>query len=182
MIRRVAFGSLGFAAVSVVAFSVWAFGGRALSGWAGEGGMFAAVAVVFVVAAGPVLSRLVEGPRPLFRFYRTFVPAFVAYAAAWCVAWFALRHAQREWLGSLAGSLAFAAVAGLALGSLRPWARVAAVLFVAHSAGYFLGGQLYYRIKPEVPLLAMLGWGLVYGLGFGAGIGYAYHAFQPPKK
>jgi hypothetical protein len=51
------------------------------------------------------------------------------------------------------------------------------VLFVGHSAGYFLGGPLHYHSGPEYRLLGILGWGLLYGLGFGAGIGYAFQAF-----
>lgn len=181
--RAVARGSLGFAAVSVAAFAVWAFAGRAFKGRSGEVQMYALITVVFLGLSGLVLHPLVRGPRPLLRFHKVFLPAFLLYAAAWCAAWFPLRFGRGEWLGSLAGSVVFAAVTGVGLGNLRPLARVAAVLFVAHSAGYFLGGELFYAIRKQAPAPAMLGWGLLYGLGFGAGLGYAFFEFQkePPK-
>jgi hypothetical protein len=165
-------GSLGFGAVSVAAYSIWAFGaGRVL----GEKGMYAAVAAVFVVLSGAVLHPLAGG---WLRFLRSFVPGFLAYAAVWCLAWFQLKAGKGEWLGSAGGSLAFALVAGGALGAWRAVLPAALVLFLTHSAGYFLGGELYYATKKSAPILAMLGWGLLYGLGFGAGIGTAYHAFR----
>jgi len=108
---------------------------------------------------------------------KVFVPAFVAYAAVWCGAWFALRFGWGEWLGSFGGCFAFALVAGAVLGNLRPLPRVTLALFVGHSAGYFLAGPLHYHSGPEHRVLGILGWGLLYGLGFGAGIGYAFHAF-----
>ncbi len=168
-------GALGFGAVSVAAFAVWAFAGKWFHARGGEGAMYAAIAAVFVLLTGLVLHPLAAGPRPILRFTRTFVPAFIAYAAVWCAAWFGLRFGWREWPASLAGTAAFAAVAGAMLGNLRPSVKVAAALFVAHSAGYFLGGQVFYSMKTQA---GMMLWGLLYGLGFGAGIGYAFHAFQ----
>ena len=35
--------------------------------------------------------------------------------------------------------------------------------------------------KPKLMLLAKMSWGLFYGLGFGAGLGYAYHTLQLKK-
>ena len=184
-------GSLGFALVSVAGFCVWAFWGRWLGTRFGEPGLYAACAIVFVALAGPVLHPLVRGPRSLFRFYRAFVPAFVLYAIAWCGAWFAWRAGWGEWLGSLAGSAVFSVMTGLALGNLQSWARVSAVVFITHSAGYVLGSEAFDWLrspaaadelnglsKAQLARLAMLSWGLLYGLGFGAGIGYAFYFFQ----
>ena len=50
------------------------------------------------------------------------------------------------------------------------------VLFLTHSVGYFLGGDFYYALGGTTGKLL---WGLCYGLGFGAGIGYAYRALKP---
>ena len=168
-------GSLGFAAVSVAAFAVWAFAGRRFGG---EMGLYVAIAVVFLAVSGLVLHPLAPEPR-LRRFYLSFVPAFFVYAAVWCAAWFALRFGWGEWLGSFAGSAAFALVLGATLKSLRPVIKVTLVIFVVHSAGYFLGGEVYY---PMGDATGKLLWGLLYGLGFGAGIGYAYFAFQSKLK
>ena len=163
-------GSLGFAAVSVAAFSVWAFAGGLFGG---EPGLYTAIAVVFLAVSGLVLHPLAPEPR-LRRFTLSFVPAFLAYAAVWCAAWFALRFGWGEWLGSFGGSAAFALVLGATLGNLRPTVKVALSIFVAHSAGYFLGGEIYYAMRDATGKLL---WGLLYGLGFGAGIGYAFFTF-----
>jgi len=171
-------GSLGFAAVSLVAFSVWAFAGKWLTAHLREGGFYAVDGAVFLALSGLLLHPLVPGPGSFRRFLMAFIPAFVAYAGVWCGAWFALRFGWGEWLGSLGGSFAFALVAGAVLGNLRSLPRVTLVLFVGHSAGYFLGGPLHYHSGPEYRALGILGWGLLYGLGFGAGIGYAFHAFR----
>jgi hypothetical protein len=171
-------GAVGFAVVSVAAFSVWAFGGRSFQGKSGELLMYGTIALVFLGLSGLTLHPLVAGPRRWLTFYRVFVPSFLAYAVVWSMAWFALRFGTGEWLGSLAGSAAFALVAGLLQGGLRAFPRAAGVLFAAHSAGYFLGGLAFGSLKASHPTLAMLSWGLVYGLGFGAGLGYVFFTGQ----
>src|SRR5579872_3287478 len=122
-------GSLGFGAVSVAAYAVWAFAGRWLSAHLREGGFYAVVAAVFLGLSGLFLHKLMEGPSPFRRFMRAFVPAFLAYAAVWCGAWFAFRFGWGEWLGSAGGCAAFALVVGWSLGNLRPFVRVALILF-----------------------------------------------------
>jgi len=165
-------GGLGFAAVGVAAFSVWAFG----RGRLGTVGIYGGVAAAFLVLSVCFLHPLAASP---WRFLRAFVPGFAAYCIVWCLAWFQLGFGLGEWLGSAGGCLAFALAAGAALGRLRRVPQAALVLFLAHSAGYFLGGLPYYRWREQLPVTVMLTWGLIYGLGFGAGIGYAFHAFRP---
>jgi hypothetical protein len=188
-------GSLGFALTSVAAFSVWAFAGRALSHRLGEGGFYAVVAVVFMGVSGLLLHPLLDGSNRLGRFYAAFIPAFLGYTLAWCAAWFALGFGLGEWLGSLAGCTVFVAILGWRLGTLQGWPTAAVVLFLAHSGGYFLGGELmYWMISPagletlsslsksQVSVLAKLGWGLLYGLGMGAGLGYACFKLRKPAS
>ena len=188
-------GSLGFAAVSLAGFSVWAFAGRWFYQNTGEAGLYAACAVVFVGLSGLLLHPLLRGSRSLARFYKIFIPAFMAYAVVWCAAWFVGRTGVGEWVGSLAGSLVFTGMVGWSLGGFGSWGRAAMVMFVVHSAGYFLGGKwMYWMIGPDgaamftglgkaqISLMAKLGWGLLYGLGFGAGLGYSFHAFQHGTK
>lgn len=168
-------GTLGFAAVSLAAYSVWAFAG----GWfKSEAALYSSIALAFVALSGVALHPL-AGSLP--RFYKSFVPAFLAYAAVWCLAWFTLHSRLGEWLGSLGGSVAFAVVAGLILGKPRASLQAAAVLFFAHSVGYFMGADFYEGVKPQARTLARLGWGLFHGLGFGAGIGYAFFQFREEK-
>lgn len=169
-------GSLGFALISVAAFAVWAFGAAWFQDHGGELAMYAGCATVFVLLSGLLLHPLVIGPSRVKRLYLTFIPAFLAYAVAWCVAWFILRDRTGEWLGSAAGSLAFAAVLALVFKNARALLPAALVTFGLHSAGYFAGGWVYehFMHSPTGRLL----WGLIYGLGFGAGIGYGYWAMQ----
>lgn len=164
--RDVVRGSLGFGAVGVAAFAVWAFAGRTFGS---EALMYAAVAAVFLAGTGLLLHPLAGSVR---RFYGTFVPAFLAYAVVWSAVWFAGGKRLHEWAASAAGCAAFAAV--LSWRSPSRILSLAAALFLAHSAGYFLGGDLYSAMGGSTA--GKLLWGLCYGLGFGAGIGHAYGA------
>jgi len=182
-------GTISFTIVSLAGFSVWAFAG----GWfyknVGEAGLYAACAIVFMGLAGLLMHPLLQGGNRLGRFYKAFIPAFFIYAVVWSVCWFALKFGPGEWLGSFLGCAAFALVLGKMLTSTQGLWKVVVVLFLAHSAGYFLGGIAYgaMRTPPEFlqglsrgqrGLIAKMLWGLFYGLGFGAGIGYAFHQFQ----
>jgi len=193
MWRSVLRGSLGFAGVSLAGFLVWALAGRWFYQNTGEAGLYIACAMVFIGLSGLLLHPLLHGSGSVIRFYKIFVPAFLAYAMVWSAAWFVWKMGAGEWVGSLAGSLVFTALTGWSLGGFRSWAwgRAATVMFVAHSLGYFLGGKLMYWMigpggagwftgitKTQISLIAKLGWGLLYGLGFGAGLGHAFFVFQ----
>jgi hypothetical protein len=175
-------GALGFGAVSLVAYGVWAFAGKALSRSLGEGGFYAVLVAVFVGLTGLALHPLVAGPRSFLRFTRVFVPAFIAYAGVWCAFWFKLKFGLGEWLGSLGGTVAFALVAAATQGGRRSLPHALLVIFVGHSAGYFLGAPICYSQLKTRPELGMLAWGLLYGLGFGAGIGFLFHALQQARR
>jgi hypothetical protein len=187
-LKAIVRGALGFAMVSLGGFAVWAFGGRWFYRNVGEIGLYLASTIVFLSLAGAFLSPLVNGPHRLVRFHRAFVPAFLAYAVVWSLCWFALKSGPGEWLGSFLGCVVFGWVLGKMLGSTNDLLKVVIVLFVGHSAGYFLG-SLFYMSKgiPQVlsgfsrhqmAIIRALMWGLLYGLGFGAGIGFALHKFQ----
>eukprot|EP01031_Cornospumella_fuschlensis_P021810 gene21810-26738_t len=66
--RDVVLGAFGFALVSLLAFSIWAFAGKWFSG---EIPMYIAIAAVFLVLSGVVLGPLAGGAG---RFYRAFLP------------------------------------------------------------------------------------------------------------
>lgn len=158
----------------------------------GEGGAYAVWAALFILLSGAALNPLVIGRRTLARFYALFLTAFGAYAVAWSASWFVVGGRTGEWLGSLLGTaiLGFILADAFELGWDR-W-RMMALLFVAHSAGYFAGSVLFDFCRSESGA-AMLGelldrrgrstlgkllWGAAYGLGLGAGLGYALHACQ----
>jgi hypothetical protein len=184
-------GSIGFALVSLAGFAVWAFCGKWLYANLGEAGLYFACLIVFLGASGLFLHSLVRGPRSLPRFYAIFIPSFVAYAIIWCAVWFTLRFGLGEWMASLAASVCFVAVAGRGLRNYNGFIKASVVLFGFHSVGYFLGGKLMYWMagpagkailagfsKAHISVLAKLGWGLLYGLSFGAGIGHVFYTFQ----
>jgi hypothetical protein len=186
--RSVLIGTFGFALVSLAGFSVWAFAGQWFYQTVGEAGLYAVSAVVFVGVAGLLLNPLVEGGHRIWRFYKAFVPAFLAYSIVWSLCWFLLKSGKGEWLGSFLGCVAFAWLLGRSLGSTQELWKVILVLFAGHSAGYFLGGIVFVSksipdllqglSRQQIGLIRKMLWGLLYGLGFGAGIGYAFYAFQ----
>lgn len=179
-------GCIGFAFVSIAAFSVWAFGAGWFRSFGGELGMYAAIAAVFLGLSGLVLGPLAGG---VGRFYKAFLPAFFVYAVVWTAAWFALPDKRGEWIGAAAGCLVFVWISMKMLGSTRGWLIAALALFVLHTAGYFAGDWSMYDVfvpkaraagkgTPEFHhymTLAKLSWGLFYGLGFGAGIGWVFN-------
>jgi hypothetical protein len=184
-------GGIGFAFVSLAGFSVWAFAGKWLHSTLGEGGVYVACLVVFLGLSGVLMHPLVRGRRPLLRFYSIFVPAFFAYAVVWCAAWFVWRFGLGEWVGSLLGTVAFVTVTSLRLGHQRGFLKACLVLFICHSAGYFMGGKFMQWMaapsvaatlsglsKAHLSVIAKLGWGLSYGAGFGVGIGFVFDSFQ----
>lgn len=164
MIRDILRGSLGLAAVSLAAFSVWAFG--PLKGPA----MFAAVAAVFVVLTGLVLHPLARSP---LGFAKAFIPAFVGYAVVWSAIYF---NSRRDYVATAAACAVFTLVLALVLGGRRAWPQAFAVTLATHALGYWLGSVACYQVFNH-DRAGMLAWGLGYGLGFGAGIGYSFHVF-----
>jgi len=184
-------GGIGFGIVALAAFSIWATGGKWLQHHVGEVGLYSACALVFLGLSGLLLHRLVLGPESLIRFYAVFIPAFLAYAVVWCAAWFPLRFGFGEWLGSFLGTTAFVAAAAWRFQNFRGFLKASLVLFTFHSEGYFLGGHIMHWIlgpagsamfngvsRPNLVVVAKLSWGLLYGLGFGAGLGFVFTKLQ----
>ncbi len=182
-------GALRFAIVSLCAFWIWAVGPIPKSMHPDEKALFIQCGLVFIMIGGILLPGLVHPPDRRRKFNRSFPPAFIAYAVAWSACWFALHSRAAEWLGLLAGCAVFALILGRRLGAKSGFGAVAPVLFVANSVGYFLGGFVFSMARHppsifadwkavDIWTLAKLAWGLFFGLGFGAGIGYAFFRFQ----
>jgi hypothetical protein len=171
--RAVAIGATGFTLTTIAAYSVWAFGGRTLYRSIGELGLYAVCALVFILLGSFLLRPLTR--LPLGRFAAIFTTAFVAYAVAWCVVWFGTKSRAGEWLASLAGSLAFCVTLAFWFQAWRPVLIATAILFVAHSAGYFTGSWSFSALREEHATVAKLAWGFFHGLGMGAGLGFVFH-------
>src|SRR5687767_13266506 len=166
--RSIMTGAVGFGLVSVCVFATVAFAERWMYRNLGMTGAYLTWTTLFILLGGAVLGSLVVGRWRLPKFYLLFGLAFFAYAVGWVAAYFSSPGAVGEWIGSLVGSLAMALVFAIAFGSLPSLTKLFAILFVANSAGYFLGSALnnYFGGRE-----GMLLWGAAYGLFLGAGIG-----------
>jgi hypothetical protein len=180
LVRSLVTGALGFGLVSLCVFATVAFAERWMYARLGLYGAYLAWTALFVLLGGGALGTLVAAGRwRLPKFYLLFGAAFFAYAAGWVGAYFLLGGAAGEWAGSLAGSLLMGAVLAAGFGRARRALNLAAVLFVANSAGYFLGSAVNDSVGGAA---GMLLWGAAYGLGLGAGLGGALHLAQAGQR
>lgn len=177
--RSLLIGGFGFCLASLCVFATVAFAERWMYQHLGLGGAYAVWTVFFIFLGGALLSPLVIGPGRLWRFQFLFGIAFLLYAAGWVSSYFTLRGAAGEWVGSLAGSILMALVITLAFGVIKSFLAQAAVLFLANSAGYFLGDMLNHSIRGKT---GMLLWGVLYGLCLGAGLGLSIFLAQTPLR
>lgn len=173
--RSLLIGSLGFCLTSLCVFATVAFAERWMYRNLGLTGAYVAWTVLFIFLGGALLSPLVIGPDRWWRFQLVFGMAFFLYAIGWTGSYFTLRGVAGEWVGSVAGSLLMALVIALAFGAGKSFLTLAAILFVANSAGYFLGGLFFDSMRGKA---GMIIWGLIYGLFLGAGIGLAIFLAQ----
>lgn len=187
-------GTIGFTLVSLAGFVPWAFFGSwfRAPGRGGELGMYVACSLVFLVLSGLLMHRLILGSGSLSRFYKLFIPAFALYSAAWIIGWMTLRGHPGSIAGLLAGTVLMGGMIALAFDAKDQSLKVMAALFLLNSAGYFIGGWVegwliqlpecsFFGVslaKPQQRILAMMSWGLFYGIGLGAGLGLAFHWCQ----
>ena len=168
------------------------FAGQTFYRAVGETGLYVACAVVFVVFSGLLLHRLIIGPGSLSRFYKVFTLAFLAYAVAWTIGWMTLRGNIGSVVGLLAGTAAMGVLLAQAFAAGDATWKIIAALFVGNALGYFAGGWAHNAVlvleetdmlgivldRPAWVTLSKAIWGLCYGLGFGAGIGFAFYGCQ----
>jgi hypothetical protein len=185
-------GIVGFTLMSVAGFAPWALAGRWFHRTVGEAGLYAVCAVTFIGLSGLLLHRLIIGPGSLVRFYKLFGVAFTAYSVAWIVGWMTLRGHLGSVVGLLAGTAAMGWMLARAFDAIGTVLKVIAALFVLNALGYFIGGWVEGGLvgldefslfgmtveKPARMMLAKLLWGVCYGIGFGAGLGLAFHYCQ----
>ncbi|HYF48681.1 MAG TPA: hypothetical protein VEJ63_04715 [Planctomycetota bacterium] len=173
--ESIARGTIGFALVSLAGFAPWALAGGWFYRTVGEIGLYVLCALVFMIASGLALHRLIIGPRSLLKFYKLFLLAFTLYSAAWIAAWMLIGGTAGSIVGLLAGTAAMAVVLAAAFVA---WSRVALLmftLFTLNAAGYFLGDWAHDWLKGRA---GMFLWGLCFGLGLGAALGLCFHLCQ----
>ena len=170
-------GMIGFTLLSIAGFAPWPI----LDLWFRRGTemqLYTACTAIFIGLSGPLLHRLIIGPGSLPRFYKLFAPAFIAYAAVWIAFWVWLRGREGEVAGLLDGTAAMGAILAFAFDAQRSAVKIIASLFVLNALGYFAGGWFEGKLAIDHRLAAMMLWGVCYGIGFGAGLGVAFHLCQ----
>lgn len=175
-------GIVGFTLVSVAGFVPWAVFGKVFKQIAGEAGMYAACALVFIVLTGLVLHRLIIGPGSLSRFYKLFGISFVVYSVAWIVGWMVVRGHAGGAAGLLAGTTAMGCMFAAAFDAWAAAWKTILALFVLNAIGYFVGGPIEAALIEKYPITAKLLWGVTYGIGFGAGLGIAFYLCQEKAR
>jgi hypothetical protein len=174
-------GALGFGLASLAVFGTVAFGERGIYQALGLYGAYAVWTLLFILPSGAALRSLVVDPVRRRSFPLLFAAAFILYAVGWMAGYFLLRKSwgeqPAEVVASLLGSGLLALPLAAGLRALPRLGRLFGILFAANTAGYFLGGALYFALGRPV---GMLLWGVVYGLLLGAGLGAAIHRAQEP--
>jgi len=174
-------GIAGFTLLSVAGFLPWVIADLWLRSM-GEMQLYLACAAVFIGLSGLFLHRLILGPGSLPRFYKLFSIAFAAYAIVWV--FFSMW--LRGHLGSIAGLFGGTAVMGLilvlAFDAPRSLPLVIAALFTLNTAGYYAGSWIEGKLAIDHRTAGMLLWGVSYGIGFGPGLGIAFHLFQQEAR
>ena len=174
-------GILGFTVLSVAGFAPWALAGRLLHRAVGEAGMYAVCAVTFIGLSAPLLHRLILGPGSLPRFYKLFGLSFALYSAAWIAAWMGLHRTNAHaagLLGLFAGTVLMGGTIAWAFDEWRAAPASIAALFALNAIGYFTGGWAEGALAKTSLPVAMLSWGVFYGIGLGAGLGLAFYFCQ----
>ena len=177
--RSIATGAIGFAVVSLLVFATVAFGERWMYRNLSRLGAYLTWIVLFIVFGGAIFGTLVVGRWQLPKFYLLYGAAFLVYGIGWMAAYFMLPGVAGEWLGSLAGSVLMALVFAAGFSGLGSTLKLAAILFVTNSLGYFLGSALNNAVGGRG---GMLLWGVAYGLFLGAGIGAVLHYSQISRR
>src|SRR5262245_21584075 len=185
-------GIVGFTLLSVAGFAPWALTGRWFYRNVGETGLYLTCALVFIGLSGPLMHRLILGPGSMPRFYKLFGLTFAVYSVLWIVGWMTLRGHPGSLAGLFAGTAAMGWMLTRAFDAKEATLKVVTALFVLNSLGYFVGGwaegavmgmkqlSLFGNvlIKPAQVTLAKSLWGVFYGIGFGAGLGWAFYVCQ----
>ena len=160
-------------------FAVVRCGQPWMSRFFGRSGPYVIATVLFIALGGGILSRLVIGLGRLRPFYPLFGLAFFSYAASWVMAYVTVRGLLGELLGSVIGSCLMGLVLCSAFGARELLPKLAVTLLLTISSGYFLGRLLHVAISGSV---GMILFGACYGLGVGAGLGYALFLVQEPVR
>jgi len=172
--RSVLLGTIGFFFASLIVFGTVALGERWMYRNLGEYGSYTCWTVLFIVTGAAALKPLRFPSVSGRAFYVTFGIAFMLYAVGWSAAYFLLGGGAvlfgglSEWTASFVGSIVMGLTIAIGFGAVNVAPKLIAILFAANSAGYFLGGAVFYKMHSRPGMVA---WGAIFGLFLGAGLG-----------
>jgi len=177
--QSLGFGAGGFCLIIVIVMTIAALTDTLLKKYLGDKAGYVVNALLFILMAGGVFRRLVIAPAPVFRAYLLFAAAFFLYDAAWTATYRPFRNMLGEWLGSLAGGTGLGLILATVFDAPKQAVKAILILCIGSMAGYF-GGKFLHQYIPGIA--GAMVWGAVYGLGMGAGLGYALYACQEPAR
>jgi len=174
-------GIVGFTVVSIAGFLPWPIFDhwfRSLR----EMHLYVTCTAIFIGLSGICLHRLIVGPGSLARFYKLFSLAFLFYVVTWVALWVAWRDESGVIAGLLGGTAIMGAIFSFAFRALGAMPKVIAALFILNTLGYYVGERIEGKLIIDHSILAVLLWALCYGIGFGAGLGAAFHFCQQQAR
>lgn len=173
-----------FTLVSLLSFSIWAWGGRLFSS---EPILYTACAVVFLLLGGIALlpATGLSSVRQATAFCLKFAMGFVVFAFLWSAAWFFFRDTFGEVVGSFAGILTMTLILRFRSAARAPLFISVSIIFLWYTVGYYSGEFAYQSLQgkgrfplawhgapADITLIARLAWGACFGLGMGTGLAH----------
>lgn len=168
-------GALGFLLASLVVFTTVVLGTRWLYANLKEAGAYSIWAIEFIFFAGFILARMFK--LEIWPFAGIFGASFAAYVVGWCGVYFTIPNRTGELIASIAGPLAMAVTAAAITRRRGRFLQAFRALALSHTIGYFIGSLLFESVEKGA---GMMLWGVAYGIGFGAGIGYTILLLMDP--
>jgi hypothetical protein len=176
-------GTWRFTVVALLGFAPWALGGRWFNRTLGEIGLYGVCLGAFLLGALCLLPPLLPGNQRLRRTALGIIPAYTLYAVVWCSCWFALGGKLGEWIGAILGGTIFVVICAWRFGRPSQLLFTCLLFVVTHALGYFAGefAMAWCQTQAWPKSFGMWAWGLCYGVGFGAGLGYVVAVCQRTK-
>lgn len=161
---------LRFSLVGLAGFAPWVFGAGKFGS---TGALYTACAIPFFLLGGLALYPDVRGRLGLGKTYLLFFVAFFAFAACWCLLYLTVHGKHGEVYGALAGTIALCLILRFTFRQKGGFLEALGVVFTLFTVGYFIGDWLFYKVIPRSHAAwGQLAWGICFGFGFGAGLGW----------
>ncbi|WP_372366926.1 hypothetical protein [Candidatus Uabimicrobium sp. HlEnr_7] len=162
-------GAVAFTIASLLVFATVAFAERQLYQTLGMLGAYVFWVILFIGSGAILLHRLVRRVMSLQRFATVYAISFSLYSTAWITSYFFMRSNTGEWVGSATGSLSLSITLAIAFHMPQKIVSWSLFFFITHSLGYFSGSYIFEILHNSK---GMILWGITYGLGTGAGLGF----------